>query len=284
MSAPHSVASAIRWRRVGAVTSTALVEARETLHHAAQLLALVGASYVPARADDSHTSTVWQEGNAALVGEVVDAPRPFRVGVEVGTLTLLFLDLASNDRAVFPLAGRTRDEALAWLRARIGDAGRDPTVLRTQLHFSISPHPTDSGVAFVRQGDELAELERWYADANALLGARRSQLSAAGEVRCWPHHFDIATLVTLREGPFDSIGIGMSPGDASYPEPYFYVGPSPRPSRALPEIDVGHWHATDWFGAVLEGSAIAREDGAVQQVALVWRFIDGAWQALTTGR
>ena len=270
------------WERVGRVSPAALVEARETAHHAAQLLALVGASYIPTRADDSHTSMTWLDGAQALTTEIVDTSRPFRVGLRISDLTLLFLDATLREAGVFPLVERTRNEAIAWLRARIGDAGRDGTTMHTSLHFSIAPHATDSGAPFVRHVDALDELARWYADAHVILEARREHTRGAGEVRCWPHHFDIATLVACSSGPFQTIGIGMSPGDSRYREPYLYVGPYPRPTSDVAALEIGHWHTTDWFGAVLTASEIVARDSASEQLTLVNRFVDGALDSLAS--
>ena len=274
----------MEWERLGRISPKALIDARETAHHAAQLLALAGASYIPARADDSHTSMTWLDDKSALATEIVDAVRPFRVGLRIADVTLLFLDSGDREAAVFPLVERTRNDAIAWLRVRIGDAGLDPTRLRTSLHFSIAPHPTDSGAAFVRQGEALEELARWYRNASAVLEARRARTAGAGEVRCWPHHFDIATLITCSSGPFQSIGIGMSPGDTSYQEPYFYVGPSPRPAFDVAALVIGHWHTTEWWGAVLTGSDIVAKSTASEQLALVDQFVDGAFNGLQTPR
>lgn len=271
-----STDSFANWQWIGGTSPKSLVPARASAHHAAQLLALVGASYVPARADDGHTSMIWLDPREALVTEIVDAIRPFRVGLRLADLTLLFLDIADGDVGVFPLGERTRDEAIAWLGARAGEAGLDPAAMHKRLHFSIAPHATDSGAPFVRQKEALEELARWYRNANSVLQAHRARIAGAGEVRCWPHHFDIATLVTCSEGPFQTIGIGMSPGDTSYDEPYFYVGPSPRPTFALAPLAIGRWHTTDWFGGVLTASDIVTKSSALEQVALVDQFVDGA--------
>jgi hypothetical protein len=221
----------------------------------------------------------WLDERGALATELVDAARPFRVGLGVSDLTILLLDAANGETAVFPLAGRTRDESIAWLRARIGDTGRDPSALRTSLHFSIADHPTDHGAPFVRSSS-LGELSRWYENANGLLEARRSRTPGAETVRCWPHHFDIATLVSARGGGLRTVGIGMSPGDASYSEPYFYLGPDPRPTSPLATLTIGRWHTADWWGAVLTASEIVGLADAAGQASLVTRFVDEALAAL----
>jgi hypothetical protein len=88
----------------------------------------------------------------------------------------------------------------------------------------------------------------------------------AAPVRCWPHHFDIATLVEVAAGK--TVGFGMDPGDVYYTEPYFYVNmypfPSAPPTTTLPIG--GSWHSREWIGAVLPGSRLER-DGQREQIA-----------------
>jgi hypothetical protein len=83
----------------------------------------------------------------------------------------------------------------------------------------------------------------------------------ASPVRVWPHHFDIAVLIELGaedDRPVDpeearSVGVGMTPGDDSYPDPYWYVTPWPYPAATgLPKLPPpGAWHTDGWVGAVL---------------------------------
>jgi hypothetical protein len=77
--------------------------------------------------------------------------------------------------------------------------------------------------------------------------------------------------------------VGLSPGDSSYAEPYFYVTPWPYPeSPALPQLPAGAaWHRTGWFGAVLTGTAIFRDvEGTLPRRAeIVREFLDVASRA-----
>ena len=68
----------------------------------------------------------------------------------------------------------------------------------------------------------------------------------------------IAALLALEKGPAEkarSIGIGVSPGDGYYAQPYLYVSPYPRPDTDnLPALPPGgRWHTKDFFGAVATG-------------------------------
>ena len=108
-----------------------------------------------------------------------------------------------------------------------------------------------------------------YGDAAAILERLRAKHPTASPVRCWPHHFDIATLITLPENR--SLGIGFLGGDANIPQPYWYVYAVPTPENTLPPLSTGRWYAEKWVGAVLEG----RND-----VATAERFLDEVIAAL----
>jgi len=263
----------------------ALVATRETLHHAAELLALAAVSFIPAEADDSHTSMSWLAAHRALATQPIVAPRSIRVALRVPDLALLVIDDASGqEKAAFALDGASRAEALAWIAGRIGNAGLDSSRLRSTLHFTISPRATDTGAGFHADGDDLEELARWYGNASAFLEAYGAAFDGAGQVRCWPHHFDIATLVRLPAGRrLQTIGVGLSPGDQESDEPYFYVAPSPAPPTTPPALSIGAWHTTSWWGAALGASAIVGVCDADAQRGLVGRFVDESVERLLEG-
>ena len=272
-----------QWRTLGTIEPAALVSSRETLHHAAQLLALAGASYLEPRDDDSHTSMSWLAAFGALATEPIPAAAPFRFALQVRELRLVVFDDASADApAAFSLQGRTRSDALAWMRREADRRGLDGDRLLSRLHFAIAPHPTDEGRPFERATDgTLDELASWYADASLILDNTRRRMEGAEPVRCWPHHFDIATLVRLPQvGAVKTIGVGLSPGDESCAEPYYYVSLSPKPARRPRPLSVGRWHTEGWWGGALVGSEIVKQRMSDHQAGFVTRFIEDAVERL----
>jgi hypothetical protein len=85
-------------------------------------------------------------------------------------------------------------------------------------------------------------------------------------VRCWPHHFDLDTLVTIAPGR--TTGIGFSPGDEFYNEPYFYVSLDPEPDEAslLPLPAIGHWHRTPFTAAIATARRIVEAKDQKREV------------------
>ena len=205
------------------------------VHWAAQLPAAASRLLTPS-ADYSHT-------NLLVEGECLQGrplPDGRRAGLIPRTLTLTL------GQASLELAGHTLSDGLAWLSAELG---HDLSL----LEHDLPERPRDA--PFKRYGAE-GQLQAWFVAAQAAL----SQLAAAhggSEVRLWPHHFDIATLVELDPGGAESarsINVGLSPGDGAYPEPYWYVTPWPWPADQVPTLSVGHWHTAGFSAAVLPAS------------------------------
>lgn len=265
-----------RWVAIEPPRARSLSDARIQLHYAAQLASAVGVSYLPALSDDSHANLGWDPSHQALVSHGVRSrSRTIRAGIRPADLSLIVLDQASTVAAI-PLSGSTIRKAADVLRDVLASAGLDR---EHTLEFDGLPqHPVGNGAAF--DGSDtvaFAELAHWFANAHIALDALREHTHGS-DVRCWPHHFDIATLATV--GPGQSCGAGLTPGDEWYQEPYFYVNayPSPPADRVVGTLDGGGtWHTTGWTGAVLPGSRL--RDVATEQAAQVQSFLDSAFAA-----
>ena len=267
------------WRPLGAVAPTALVDARMQLHHAAQVANAAAISLLRPEADDSHTAFTWDTSLGALVAREIARPRAMRFALHVADLTLLQL-VGDALVAGYPLAGRTQAEALAWVQERITAAGGDGASVSMQRHFAIDGAAPDAMRPWRAADGAARELAAWWANASQLLTEIGERETAAGPVRCWPHHFDIATLLSeprAADGTRHTIGIGLSPGDEYHAEPYWYVGPYPHPRvDRLPPLRAGSWQTRGWFGAVLTGSEVVAAGDGVAQERLTRAFVEEA--------
>ena len=260
----HEASAETSWLSLDLDRAPELVGARLAMHWAAQLPAAAGATLVPARDDYSHTALTWIPEVMALVTEPLElALGSPRVGLRLRDLALILVT-DETVAASYPLAGRTFLMGLQWLAQRLGAA-----LLERPPH-ELPAHAVERGETFAEQdAAALAQLEAWFANAHHVL-----REVAVGDgwspLRCWPHHFDIATLKSLEPGvdpeKARSIGMGMSPGDGSYQEPYFYVNPWPAPSapEAEPLRHGGAWHTEGWTGAVLPAGRIDADSQARQ--------------------
>ncbi|MCZ6539453.1 MAG: hypothetical protein O6922_06475 [Chloroflexi bacterium] len=274
------------WQTLGGVAPGALTDARLQLHYAAQVVSAVGASLLEPQPDDSHPNLGWSEELGGLTGHHVPGARSFRAALQFAELRLLLLDGNGQTLAEFPLDGRSLDAAMHWLSSAIEANGTAlPADGIRRPPYELPDHPVATGASFSHSAENAyAELARWYANAGGALAKLVSHIDGASTVRCWPHHFDIATLVVLErtaEGDMaKTVGIGLSPGDSSYDEPYWYVSPWPAPdAEILPPLDVaGRWHTEGFTAAVLTGSELTA-DGSASQSEKLDNFLDRAFAA-----
>ncbi len=272
------------WSDLGSPKPPDLVDARLQLHHAALWAAAVGATLLEPRPDDGHPNLGWDAASGSLAGHAVAGPRPFRGALRLAEPALLVLEEDGRESASLPLDGRTLEEAGAWLARTLGE--RAPDGVRPP-GYELPDHAIARGAAFAaRPPEAFAELSRWYAATAASLERLAAATPGASPVRCWPHHFDLATLVTLEAGddPESSrtVGLGLSPGDGSYAEPYLYVTPWPYPEAGspLPPLpEGGHWHTEGFTAAILTGSSLVATSPGPAREAAVEGFLTAAFEA-----
>ena len=255
------------WSKLGGRTPPkSLVEARHLAHHALQWVTKAARANLKALPDDSHSSVAWDAGLAALVSlPVHTVAGEARVGLRVAGFSLIVL----RGEAVldaFQLDRKTDAEAGAWIDSKLRALGLKPAS-GVKLPYAMPDHPVAKGAAYdcSSAGRELGELARWFTGSAELLEEFRAKTKGFGPgptpLRCWPHHFDIATVVQLEESNHESaksVGVGVSPGDEFYAQPYVYVSPWPRfDGGELPPLpSPGHWHTQGFFGAVVAGEEI----------------------------
>jgi hypothetical protein len=275
-SRPEGRSAHFNWAGLGRIAPQGLVNARLLAHHALQWPARCARANIKHVPDDSHTSFDWDTPLAALVTQPLRTPAgDVRVGLRLSGLALL---LVRNGAIldVLQLNGKSEQVAGVWIDTKMQALGLR-AASNAQVPYGLPAHAVAQGARYdlYMQERELGELARWFAGAAAALEDARERLAElhTSPVRCWPHHFDIATVASL-DAPgaagARSIGIGVSPGDEYYAQPYVYVSPSPRFERLPDAPALGRWHTDGFFGAVATGDALLAQ---VNRGQALMRFI-----------
>lgn len=265
--------SAMDWRPLAGVDPTRLQEARLQAHYAAQWLARASQAFIPAKPDDGHMNLGWED---ELGGFATHKLQGARIGMKLIPLALVTLE----GRDVTPgrtlnLDGQKESTVKTWFSETVNSLGLDANALdKKPLPYKIPPHRIATGNPYNLSGldDAMRELTAWFSNAQKSLervaaAARQKNLEVT-QPRCWPHHFDLALQIVLEAGRGTvesgrSIGVGLSPGDIHYAEPYFYVSPWPYPPpKKLPPVpEPGRWHTTGFTAAVLPAQRILAAQG-----------------------
>jgi hypothetical protein len=281
----------VEWRRLHGIDKGRLREARLQAHYAAQWLARAARAYISPEPDDGHTSLIWNRDLDGLV------THPFKNGMRL-SLQLNKLSLTLRDDGItgihsITLNGQSDSQVRQWLGEQFSILNLNAGALDAAPPYEIPPYAIAQGGLYddITLTDALAELAAWFADAQILLDRTKSQMIgrklAVSPVCCWPHHFDLATLITLAKRGADTkgyIGVGLSPGDNYYDEPYFYVSVYPKPDPAmLPTLPMfGHWHTHEFMAAVAPAHKIlSATDQKTETDEFLQRSVDVALRLLS---
>lgn len=272
----------LSWQPLAACPVSDLIEAREQLHQAVQIVAMVARSLKPKASDDQYANLEWSPTYQALNGQCV-LNEGLWVGLRIKDFTLLIFD-KQGIRCSLALPGQTQSEAIDFLKAELAKMGEDISRLALELPYEIPTYDTAKGAAFQMTSEKaFGEFSKFFHNADLAIGEAIKNENCTSEIRSWPHHFDIASLVIVEEHEdpeaAKSVGVGFSPGDENFPEPYFYITPWPYPDPDkvnLPELVSGaHWHTEGWVGALLKAPVITN---AEDQSQFVLKFLKDGTQ------
>lgn len=273
-----------KWRRLDAIPFEKISKARDYAHEAIQFLSSAGLSYVQKREDDSHTNCEWSRSLKAFVGNVFGEKNKICLGLNILDFKLLLLKENWTIIDAFHLKDKNLEDVLSWLKNNFENQRLDSKEFNLERHYEIPVKTVFEGGMFkVENKQAFQELSDYFSNADLVLRAFINELTNATPVRCWPHHFDIATLLNIGEESLQSIGIGLSPEDSSNNEPYFYVTMWPYPDLNVvefPELIIGDWNLKGWIGAYLLASEIVKKSDEKLQCEMVTTFIENSVQAI----
>ena len=272
------------WSRLEFDNAEAFNQARLTLHWSAQILGSVGFAFADPSDDDSHSNLLWDASNRRFVGRQL--PSGIRGFIDIVEFEAGIVDSEGDEHLRFGIDGKTMTDAFGEMESGLSILNFSGAMLKVPS-YDLPDHPVAHGGHFVAPArKELLALQAWYDCAHEVLSEFTRDLDGASEVRCWPHHFDIAVLVGLDEYAHleesRSVGLGMTPGDGGIEEPYFYITPWPAPNiDVLPQLSAGTWRDQGWTGGVLKASEILQTQDRLETCqSFVKEGFAGAKQAL----
>ena len=274
-------------RGLRSTSPTRLGDARAEAHRAIQLVAQTALANLEPAGDDSHTNFGWSPLDRTFRSQPLETASGERSVVAL-SLVPLALALERNQRPVarLDLAGRSIEEAQSWL---------DDSLIGAELHPTAGielPYELPAEVIRVQRlghagaTEGLPALASWFDLIHSILvpfmsdipgGDRPADPRGTGPrglspspIRCWPHHFDLATFVSVTSAATEGagVGIGLSPGDENYAQPYIYVNAWPHlADDGLPDIPApGRWHTDEFVGAVATGEEILEFEAPCEAV------------------
>lgn len=248
------------WNKIVDVDLAALNNTRKVLHQAVQIVGAVPRHVLPHDPTDTSSSLIWNEKMKGLQSISISTEKgvDLHVGLSFDDFSLYILKV---DKIIdsFQMDGRSTHAGLAWIKSTLNGLGVDSEKISLDLPYEVESY--DYSQSLTSDSAALNEFSRLYSNTYGLLSTIAERWGKAYDIRCWPHHFDLATLIpveTDKEGEIlKSIGVGLSPGDEGINEPYLYVNVWPNvEGLEKHQLPAGHWNKEGWSGAVLTYSQL----------------------------
>ncbi len=251
------------WSHLYPLDLSELATVREQLHQAVQSVAAVGRHFLEASKEDENAVLQWIPNPKRLAGKWIDTPKgKFRASISFSEGRIFLIDEQIKVIDSFEIHGNTFNQLMVWFEEHVGKLGLPVENFHVNLPYELPIYPTQKKQAFDLSDMGLSDaFAHYYANSRIILEKLRGTFSGSGETTVWPHHFDQAVSVMLKDSgnPETSsyLGLGMSPGDDYYNQPYFYVNSWPYAEEdQLQPLKFGKWHTDDWVGAVFTAEEV----------------------------
>ncbi|QDU70536.1 hypothetical protein [Mucisphaera calidilacus] len=234
-----------------------LIGTRLQVHWALQAISAAADARLEHAEDDSHSNLGYDHALHGLAGRQLPDGSAFALRFTDAVFMRIQSDGSPGE--LLPLDECSLEDLLSWVNQRLPGSGPD---IRLR-DYDMPSHPVADGSSFeLSNAEALSRIDAWCALGHACLTRALSERPDAGPIRLWPHHLDFGGIVLLNAGDNPamdpSIGLGLSLGDATYSQPYFYVNPYGLESRpdTLPLLPVDGFWTEEWMGAVLLGESL----------------------------
>lgn len=214
------------------------------LHWAAQVVASVGPTYLPAQQSHHHIALHW-DNRGWIVSSEIKPNRSFEVALDVAHLQLHFLGHADAPQgqpsASFTLRGHTLAAAYTWLEETLAAyLGRNFEHVKrlSELPWDLPAHPLNRGALFSYQESSFVYCEQTLRAAHAQLSALHQRYHAnAHPVFLWPQELSLSTKLHEMDR---EIEVGFSLHHPTLPEPHYFLRSTQTPDTK-PQLAQGQW-------------------------------------------
>ena len=273
------------WKKLDSFDTELLTDNKNQLHQAIQNVAAVGRTFLPQSDSDEAATLIWDPNLARMVGKWIQGGIKFRSSIHPETFTVHLVDASVTSMASTGMAGKKQGAIMVWLEEQLTRLELNSKALSLDRPYELPEYPQAKRKPFQPDTEAQVYLTCLYHNAWLVLDQIAKTKEGFEPLAIWPHHFDVGTRQIVKDtGDREtsaSVGIGMSPGDEDFGQPYFYVNVLPYPSiESLEPLLFGEWYEHEWVGAVLMLDDVIKVDSASAQHQMVYDFLNTAVDVL----
>lgn len=254
------------WQKLNRIDSFELEKARIQLINAVQLVSAGPRSYVKNSQKSYHDWLYWDMDTSSIISDEFGTKEKARINLDIEGFVLSIF--GKNDhREHLVLSGLSYPMAFGWMKIKLdgfhfeGDSFNDNTPY--QIAKTLGPDEDMN----VSNQDVFHDLVLYFSNACDTFEKLKSILGIQGTIRVNPENLN---LVLLPESQTNVPIFGFSPGDQTYPEPYYYLKLTHADEKVVRQLDktIGIWNTKDWNGWVLLSNEFVSTNFDHEQVSV----------------
>lgn len=243
----------------------------QQLHLLCQILGKANRTFVPAKADESHTNLYFDPcGNRILGRWIQNRSGGVLFALDLGSLSFDVYNAFRSKVLSVPSIGKTLEEIEMELESLLPEIALDPKGFRTPMSREIPEYPFSHQAIEAIDAKSMDQWKYFRKLANQSCYDFLGYAQVESEVRIWPEHFD--TGIYFEFAGQIGIGFGLAMKDSMLGEPYFYMAGYPKTESLifdkLPQSSHWKWELGEhWKGVILPLSII--EKSSYQQTEII---------------
>jgi len=177
------------------------------------------------------------------------------------------------------LSGITYPMAFGWLKIKLETFSLNADLYSDETSYSIEHTLTQNDELNVTNQQVFSDLQIYYSNAFDLLNQVSKDLEIDAKPAINPATLNLALTQNKSNVP---ISFGFSPGNKSYPEPYFFVQLDHINDHIIHQIakTIGIWNNKDWYGLVLMASEFLSLNPEDESNKILDFFTKNYWRLL----
>ncbi len=234
----------------------------QQLHLLCQVIGKANRTYVPDKADESHTNLHFDPwGNKILGRWIQSGSGTVLVALDLNSLQFEVLNSSRKQILTVSSIGKTMEEIEREFEVLLPKAGLDPTGFRAPMPHEIPAYAFSKKTQEAIPTQALDQWKYFRKLANQSCYQFLGYAQAESEVRIWPEHFD--TGIYFEYAGNMGIGFGLAMEDSMAGDAYFYMAGYPKNGSLifenLPKSPTWKWELGEhWKGVILPVSVLEK--------------------------
>lgn len=240
------------WQKLNRLDTVELEKARIQIINAVQLVSAAPRCYIKSKKDNHRDWLTWDPEASAIESLEFGTKEKVIVSLDFEQF-VLSIQGAKNHIEHLVLSGITYPMAFGWMKIKLDSFGLDGDVFTDNVAYSIERPIGPDEELHVSNQQVFSSLAIYYSNACNVLKLLAATLDINGDLFLLPANLNLLLKVEKNN---NGLSFGFSPGDKSYPEPYFFIKFAETSDHILSQLSntIGIWNTKDWNGFVFLAS------------------------------